>query len=209
MDISPFIQTAFGAIVGGGVVIATNWLNTAREKRKEIQEWYEQRYVTEGLDPLIAYFTNLALRFPNPLPNEIARIPDATIPVEALTRIEVLLGVNGGMEYLGVFIVHINRHLSSGDYEDYQEMAIEPLFELCKMLYELRQEVLERIPKEIHRKNQKLDVEQHRNRILIRTRTFVEEALLARKHPPTTHIPLDMTGLLGKPLAGSPEITGE
>ena len=87
MDINPFIQTAFGAIIGGLVVIATNWLNTKREKRKEVQAWYEQRYVTEGIDCLLAYFTNLTFHFVR-LPNDKAiLLPDAPVPVEALTRI--------------------------------------------------------------------------------------------------------------------------
>ena len=143
MDINPFIQTAFGAIVGGGVVVATNWLNTTREKRKEVQEWYEQRYVTEGLDRLLAYFTNLALRFHESL-------------------------------------------ASSGEYQD---IAVIPLFRLCETLYQLRQEVLNLIPSEVSRKNQKLNLTQFRDSIVLLVDTFVKEAdALNRKNQQIKHI---------------------
>ncbi len=92
VDINPFIQTSFGAIVGGGVVVATNWISTHREKRKTIQEWYEQRYITEGVDCLTTYFTYLLLCFSNPDETDLVSLPNTPIPVEALTRIEFLLG---------------------------------------------------------------------------------------------------------------------
>ncbi len=104
VDINPFIQTSFGAIVGGGVVVATNWISTHREKRKTIQEWYEQRYITEGVDCLTTYFTYLLLCFSNPDETDLVSLPNTPIPVEALTRIEFLLGrretVSGGIEGL-------------------------------------------------------------------------------------------------------------
>jgi len=172
LDINPFIQTAFGAIIGGLVVIATNWLNTKREKRKEVQAWYEQRYVTEGIDCLLAYFTNLTFHFVR-LPNDKAiLLPDAPVPVEALTRIEILLGINGGMEFLGVFIAKINATLLSSEEE--QDLAIVPLFELCRMLYELRQEVLRLIPRKINHKNQQLNIAQFSDSIALHIFNYVE-----------------------------------
>jgi len=175
------MQTAFGAIVGGGVVVATNWLNTAREKRKLVQEWYEQRYVTEGLDPLIAYFSNLALRFLGSPNHETILLPDATVPVEALTRIEVLLGISGGMEFLSVFIAQIHESLASSG--EYQDIAITPLFRLCETLYQLRQEVLKLIPSKVSRKNQELNLTQFRDSIVLLVDTFTKEAyVLDRKN---------------------------
>jgi hypothetical protein len=187
LDINPFIQTAFGAIVGGGVVVATNWLNTTREKRKEVQEWYEQRYVTEGLDRLLAYFTNLALRFLGSPNHETILLPDATVPVEALTRIEVLLDVSGGMEFLSIFIAQIHESLASSG--EYQDIAVIPLFRLCETLYQLRQEVLNLIPSEVSRKNQKLNLTQFRDSIVLLVDTFVKEAdALNRKNQQIKHI---------------------
>jgi hypothetical protein len=173
LDINPFIQTAFGAIIGGFVVIATNWLKTAREKRKEVQAWYEQRYVTEGIDPLLTYLTNLTLHFIRLPDQRIMLLPDATVPVEALTRIEVLLGISGGMEFLSVFMARINTGLVSS--EEYQDSVIVPLFRLCEKLYELRREVLKLIPSKIHHKKQELDLTQFRDSIALLVVGYVEE----------------------------------
>ena len=176
MNISPFIQTAFGAIVGGLVVLATSWFNTMREKRKEIQAWYEQRYITEGLDPLLAYFTNMAfgiMRIPD---HDTLILPPAVVPVEALTRFEVLLNLSGGMEYLGVFIAELNICLAPKS--DDKNVAIEPLFQLCEVLYRLREAILEAIPTRISRKNQRLDITVYRNRIVA-----IVDDLLKENHP--------------------------
>lgn len=164
MNINPFIQTVFGAIVGGLVVIATNWLNTTREKRKEVQEWYEQRYVTEGIDPLLVYLSNLLFHLTRSSNDEKIILPVAMVPVEALTRIEVLLGISGGLDYLSVFINDVNTSLSS--HEEYQMLAVQPVLDLCKILHQLRQEVLKLIPNYVTRKNQELDITRFRERIV-------------------------------------------
>ena len=139
-----------------------------------MQEWYEQRYVTEGLDRLLAYFTNLALRFLGSPNHETILLPDATVPVEALTRIEVLLDVSGGMEFLSIFIAQIHESLASSG--EYQDIAVIPLFRLCETLYQLRQEVLNLIPSEVSRKNQKLNLTRFRDSIVLLVDTFTKEA---------------------------------
>lgn len=165
MNISPFIQTAFGAIVGGLVVIATSWFNTVREKRKEIQEWYEQRYVTEGIDPLLVYLSNLIFRVTNAPDEKIVTLPDAVVPVEALTRIEVLLGIKGEVDHLSVFINDVNVSLKLSWWE-YSALAVQPLFDLCEALYHLRQEVLKLIHSTVSRKTQDLNLASFRDRIV-------------------------------------------
>jgi hypothetical protein len=69
----------------------------------------------EGIDPLLTYFSNLALHLTYMPDNKTLPLPDATIPVEALTRIEVLLGIKSGMEFLGVFITHLIEIGQIGD----------------------------------------------------------------------------------------------
>ncbi len=164
------------------MVIATNWLNTKREKRKEVQDWYEQRYIMEGIDPLLTYFTNLTLQF-MPLPdNKILPLPDAIVPIEALTRIEVLLGVSGGMEFLSTFIGGVNASLVLS--EEYQSITILPLFRLCETLYQLRQEVLRLVPHKINRKNQELDLVKSRDDIVRLVMNYNEDysELKRKKH---------------------------
>ena len=54
MNVAQLIQTLAATIIGGLIVIATNWINARVKRRETIQEWYERTYITEGIDPLTA-----------------------------------------------------------------------------------------------------------------------------------------------------------
>src|SRR2546421_7143597 len=89
------MQTAFGAIVGGGVVIATNWLATRAEKKRQIQEWWEQQYVTEGIDRITAYLNSVQI-YSIIMNTSLGTNPPMIdkpqeVPLEALARLEALL----------------------------------------------------------------------------------------------------------------------
>lgn len=144
MNINPFIQTAFGAIVGGFVVIATNWLTSRAEKKRQSQEWWEQKYITEGIDCLIAYLKsiqiygismNLAIGTNPPM---IAKPQE--VPLEALARIEAFL-------YMDISSIIIFAYLASGSKIDEQkEEALVAITKVLDILYQLRREILRHMP---------------------------------------------------------------
>jgi hypothetical protein len=100
--------SAVGPIVGAIVAIAAIWAKEILEARKNTQSWFEQTYITEGIDPLLAYLrlqdvllTTLfgttqtvelqgVGRFPS-VDNLANDVPSRIFPVEALVRIETLL----------------------------------------------------------------------------------------------------------------------
>jgi hypothetical protein len=43
-----------GAVIGAIVAVAAIWAKEMLEARKTIQNWFEQTYITEGVDPLLA-----------------------------------------------------------------------------------------------------------------------------------------------------------
>ncbi len=91
MNIIQLIQTLVATVVGGLIVIATNWL-TARGKRREaVQDWYERTYITEGIDPLVAYYQRLVICLIDKSRHFTLQIDQKEIPVEALTNIRILL----------------------------------------------------------------------------------------------------------------------
>jgi hypothetical protein len=95
LDISPFVQTAFGAIVGGSIVVATNWLTARAERKRHAQEWWEQKYVSEGVDHLITYLKSVQLYSAN-MNLSIGHTPPLVakpqeVPLDALTRTESFL----------------------------------------------------------------------------------------------------------------------
>src|SRR6202035_2900016 len=101
MEIGQFIEaligTFVGTITGGCIVIAANWLTHQWSKRKDAQEWYEKTYISEGIDPLIAYFVYLDSRFDdflyrNKMKKRYISLENIDpIPVNALARIAILL----------------------------------------------------------------------------------------------------------------------
>src|SRR5687767_1869697 len=44
-----------GAIIGAIVAVTAIWAKEILEARKNAQSWFEQTYITEGIDPLLAY----------------------------------------------------------------------------------------------------------------------------------------------------------
>ncbi len=193
MDISPFIQTTFGAVVGGAVVLITNRVMVRAEKRKEIQDWYEKTYITEGVDRLLAYLTHLSLCFLPVTEGVNLSEPDVQIPSEALTRIEILLGKEknsvGGVEYLGVYIASIHKSVRTDENAD---SAINMLFQLIEILFELRWYVLSLIPSKVNRKNQQLDVSDFRERFESILREYYVEVDKPRKLMPSRIVCKDL-----------------
>lgn len=91
MEIGQFFLTLIGTLVGGSIVIATNWINAQQDRKKAAQQWYEETYITKGIDPLITYFTGLELHFL--LGEDVFKAIQTDfniIPIDALTKIQTL-----------------------------------------------------------------------------------------------------------------------
>ena len=61
MDIAQLIQTLAATVVGGLIVIATNWISVQELRRNAVKEWYEKTYVIEGIEPVVTYLYSLSL----------------------------------------------------------------------------------------------------------------------------------------------------
>ncbi len=88
--IQTLIATIVGSIIGGLIVIATNLIKEGEERRKDTQKKYEQTYVIEGIDPLVAYYQSLAFILINKANNHTISIVEKDIPVEALSKVRIL-----------------------------------------------------------------------------------------------------------------------
>lgn len=51
--------TAVGAIIGGLITIAALVLKELFDRRRAVQSWYEDTYISEGIDRLIVYLSGL------------------------------------------------------------------------------------------------------------------------------------------------------
>src|SRR5258708_5862431 len=133
MDINPFIQTAFGTVRGGCVVIITNKLAERSIKRKNAQEWYEKFYIEEGINPLIIYFKRLQLyakRTDKILP-VVKTIEEA--PIDATTRMEAFLH----KDYFTNIILFVHPCIIS-ESEPHRKAALKAVNDSLNILYGLR-----------------------------------------------------------------------
>lgn len=144
MSLATIIPTIIGAVVGGIVLIFTNWF-TARlsihsDRKKAAQSLFEQFYITEGLVPLKTYFTSLELHLLN-LDISKPFIPLAkidSVPIEAVTRTQTLWG--GGE--LTSLIKSINLCLSQNLGPDATLLSLISVQETLKILEQLRTDML-------------------------------------------------------------------
>jgi len=144
MFLATIIPTIIGAVVGGIVLIFTNWftarLSTRSDRKKAAQSLFEQFYITEGLAPLKTYFTSLELHLLN-LDISKPFIPLAkidSVPIEAITRTQTLWG--GGE--LTSLIKNINFCLSQNLGSDATLLSLTSVKETLTILEQLRIDTL-------------------------------------------------------------------
>lgn len=100
------VLAAIGGIIGGSLTLLANRINARREQIKFSQEWYERQYLTEGIEPLTAYYTVLALilRGRSSERYSVELLPESTeFPVVAYNRLHELFPDNRfaiGVEYI-------------------------------------------------------------------------------------------------------------
>ena len=73
MDISQAILTLIGTLVGGGIVVASTWQQARLERQKTVRQWYEQTYITEGIDAVVNYLLCFRLHILNKDINGVMR----------------------------------------------------------------------------------------------------------------------------------------
>lgn len=158
MDIAQLIQTLIGTIVGGGIVIAANWISVQEQRRKDAQEWYEQTYVTNGIDPLLTYLQSLELNLLKGWGASFIQLPKLEpMPIEALTKIQILLDSSSLASIFGM--VHASFIDETGFIRNAADNAI---IDTRHVLLSMRHELLVAIAKNVRTKNYQIDM-QHKS----------------------------------------------
>lgn len=143
MDIGQFILTLSATIVGGVVVICTNWISAQRTRRESVQDWFKQTYISEGVDPLITFFVGLEVRW-NWGTQQLMKLDD--IPVAALAKIQILLD----SDILTQIAIHI-QNFHAGNQIDISTQIT--FLDIGQTLLKLRKELLKIIPTQVNEKN--------------------------------------------------------
>ncbi len=182
MQIWELIQTLIGTVVGGFIVIAANWLTGREERKKAAQEWYEQTYLTNGIDPLLVYIHSLELHLLNGwVGHNYMQLPElGKIPIEALTKIEILLSDGTLSNIIGMV------HVCFNDRDGYSNNAAHNgITATYRLLLEVRRELLTIIGSKVRNKNYHMDVKQHKiklSKIFETLNHDVQETIQERKN---------------------------
>jgi hypothetical protein len=182
MDVASIIQTFFATITGGVIVIATNWISGQGERKKAVREWYEQNYITEGIDPLITYLVGLEFHVRSLGLNNRTELPNIElVPLEALTKTQVLLGNT----VLTTTTLLIHEYLGDPNIIVVPSTAATVVGKVSTILLMLREKVLKAVPTEINNKFYQIDLSD-----TVAALTLIKEELnslvadnLTRKHP--------------------------
>jgi hypothetical protein len=103
------IESAIGTSIGGAIALGSMWIKELIDRRKAAQVWYEQYYITEGIDRLLSHVRIMDLQLATLVrANEMVSIlrtnelypgvekslkseAHEAFPLEALVRLETLL----------------------------------------------------------------------------------------------------------------------
>ena len=157
MDIGQAVTTLISTIVGGGILIATNWISVQVERKKTLREWYEQTYITEGVDPLITYFLCLNVQLRSRYLGNHSELPNIDlIPAAPLVRIQTLLGDG----VLTEIVLLIHEYLGDSRIKPVPSKITKRIAKIDVILLELRKELLGAIPTRVSSKVYQIDVPQ-------------------------------------------------
>lgn len=155
MDVGSMIQTLVATIIGGAIVIAANWISAQGEKKKAVRDWYEQNYITGGVDPLITYFVGPEFHLRSLGLSNRTELPSIElVPLEALTRTQALLSSN----VLTSTTLLIHEYLGDPSIVVVPSTVAATISKVSTTLLQLRKKVLEAVPTQVNNKFHQIDL---------------------------------------------------
>lgn len=143
MDIGQLIQTLVATVVGGLIVIATNWISKRGERQNAIQEWYEKTYIVEGIEPLVIYIANLNLYFyDKAIGGGLVHVKDNnTLPIQAIIRLQILF-----KDGIVTTIIALAHELQTSTDKKINDKACDIMLDIGTLLLSYREQLLGTIP---------------------------------------------------------------
>lgn len=87
-----FLRAIIGPIIAAVFVVVGIALKEAYDRKRTAQLWYEQYYITEGLDRLISYVMTVEMAIPNLHYNpDLSVLTPQAVPYEAITKMQIIL----------------------------------------------------------------------------------------------------------------------
>ena len=153
---NPIITAVIAAFVTFLLGIIAGRISAKRDRKRLAQEKYTQKYITEGVDPLIYYYSHLRLQLERKSYGDYMQVPDENpFPTGALAAMKILCGE----DTLALVNSLLNSELGNDDdlrrligpefggYEDIGMQAVTFIVELDKALLQIRKDLEEKIAK--------------------------------------------------------------
>ncbi|HEY3103260.1 MAG TPA: hypothetical protein VGJ69_06685 [Pyrinomonadaceae bacterium] len=174
------VKTTFGPLVGAAIALAAIWIKEFAERKRAIQDWYEESYIEDGVDHLISYallmeFTLMDIQSFEKGKSFLAHDEIQMVPTKSIVKLQTVLQTEVFTILFPALFISV-RTLSEEDAEPEEVKAIIGVaHELHAGLFDLRKELLKIKVKrkaEIYGISQKPEILS----ALARTETKVEEA---------------------------------
>ncbi len=153
---NPIFTAVIAAVVSGLLGILAGRISAKRDRKRLAQEKYTQKYITEGVDLLIHYYSRLKLQLERKSYGDYMQVPDENpFPTEALAAMKILCGE----DTLALVNWLLNSELGNDDdlrraigpefngYKHIGKEAITFIGELDKALLRIRKDLEEKIAK--------------------------------------------------------------
>lgn len=138
------LTVIIATVVGGLIVIVPNWVNKRTESKKTTQEWYDQTYIIEGIDPLITYYQRLSLSMFNKASGYTMSIAEEDIPIAAISKVRILLKAYSPLLNI---ILKSHWHLSHTEDVDMLQDVGMTLQHAVEAFLDYRRQLIAEIPK--------------------------------------------------------------
>jgi hypothetical protein len=153
---NPIIIVIITAVISFLLGNITGWISAKRDRKRLAQEKYTQKYIIEGVDPLIHYYSRLRLQLERKSYGDYMQVPDENpFPTEALAAMQILCGE----DTIALVNSLLNSELGNADdlrrmigpefggYENIDKQAATFIGELNKALLRIRKDLEEKIAK--------------------------------------------------------------
>lgn len=91
VDWTEIIKLIGGPLAGGAIALSGIWIKELFDRHKATQNWFEEKYIAEGLDRFYAYVMTIQYSLMVGEDHPALEIQAQSLPVEAVNRLQIVL----------------------------------------------------------------------------------------------------------------------
>lgn len=91
VDWTEVIKLIGGPLAGGAIALSGIWIKELFDRRRATQNWFEEKYIAEGLDRFYAYIMTIQFSLMVGEEHPALETQAQSLPVEAVNRLQIVL----------------------------------------------------------------------------------------------------------------------